>query len=200
MRAMPVIETERLRIRPFTIEDSEAAYQNSKSIGWVNNNLTEAEQRTGMQKYIQWNVLNHQQLAQLDQPPYGDRAIVLKENNLVIGTCGLVPYIDNFTMFPYFSKQKKGFATAEMGLLWTIAASHQKTGYGSEVAQALIQYAFGELNLHHIIATTEFDNWGSQRVMEKAGMWLERNETGVPPWLQVIGIAENPQSTQQDLN
>lgn len=194
MRAMPVLETERLQIRPFTINDNEAIYQSLKSIGWVNEQSSEVEQRKANNEYVQWCVLNHQQLAQLYQPPYGDRVVVLKATDEVIGTCGLVPYVDTFTVFPYFGgPQENGLATAEMGLLWTIGTAYQKQGFGSEVAQALIQYAFDGLNLHHIIATTEFDNIGSQKVMEKAGMWLEKNETAVSPWLQIIGIAENPQ-------
>ena len=195
MRTMPNLETERLLIRPFTLEDSEAAHQNSKSIGWVNEDLTETEQRAANQQYIQWCALNHQQLAQLYQPPYGDRAVVRKEDNTVIGSCGFVPYIAKFAVFPYFGKREDGLETAETGLLWTIGASYQRNGFGSEVAQALIQYAFSGLNLHHIIATTEFDNIGSQKVMEKAGMWLERNEFDSYPWLQVLGIAENPKAS-----
>ncbi len=193
MRAMPILETERLQIRPFTINDNEAIYQNLKSIGWVNDQLSEAEQRKANDEYVQWSVLNHQQLAQLYQPPYGDRVVVLKATNEVIGTCGVVPYVDTFTVFPYFGgPQEGGLATAEIGLMWTIGVAYQKQGFASEVAKALIQYAFADLNLHHIIATTEFDNIGSQKVMEKAGMWLEKNETAVSPWLQVIGLAENP--------
>ena len=197
MRAMPILETERLQIRPFTINDSESVYQNLKSIGWVNEDLSESEQRAANDAYVQWCVLNHQQLAQLYQPPYGDRVVVLKGTNEVVGTCGLVPYVDTFTVFPYWGGPKvDGLATAEMGLLWTIGAKYQKQGFGSEVAQALIDYAFAGLNLHHIIATTEFGNIGSQKVMEKAGMWLERNKTAVSPWLQIIGIAENPKANK----
>lgn len=196
MRTMPILETERLLIRPFTIQDSEIAYQNSKSIGWVNEDLSEAEQQAANQTYIQWCALNHQQLAQLHQPPYGDRAVVHKEDNQVIGSCGFVPYVAKFTVFPYFGKQKDGLETAETGLMWTVGAPYQKKGYGSEIAKALVDYAFTGLNLHHVIATTEFDNIGSQKVMQKAGMWLERNEFDIHPWLQVIGIAENPKLQQ----
>ena len=77
-----------------------------------------------------------------------------------------------------------------MGLLWTIAAAHQGQGHATEVARALINYALLELNLQHVIATTEYDNLASQRVMAKAGMRLERNPFALPPWLQILAVAE----------
>ncbi len=190
MRAMPLLETERMRIRPFTPEDVSAAHANAASIGWVNEEQTEAEQLAAMRDYIHWCSLNHQQLAKLYQPPYGDRAVVLKATDELIGSCGLVPYIDPFGVFPYFGGKARAFAQAEMGLLWTVAAGHQGQGYATEIARALIHYALADLNLHHVIATTNYDNLASQKVMAKAGMRLERNPFAEPPWLQVLGIAD----------
>ena len=191
MRVMPVLESERLSIRPLTLADTDSVFQVLASIGWLNADQPEAEQRAGIREYIHWCTLNHQQLAQLDQPPYGDRAIILKETDTLIGTCGLVPCIDTFAVFATFGGRPDGFATAKMGLLWTIGSSYQKNGYATEIAQVLINYALTELNLEHIIATTEFDNIASQKVMAKAGMRLERNPYGEPPWLQICGIVAN---------
>lgn len=192
MRTMPVLETERLRIRPFTPDDLHDTIQTLTTIGWVDESQTEAEQHAAIEKYVQWSSLNHTQLAQIGQPPYGERVIALKQSNQMIGTCGYVPCIDNYSMYPYFGGRQDGLATAEVGLLWTIHSNHQQQGYGAEAARALIAYAFDGLNLHHIIATTSYDNIASQKVMQKAGMWLERNPYDDPPWLQIVGIAENP--------
>jgi ribosomal-protein-alanine N-acetyltransferase len=191
MRAMPVLETERVQIRPFFLDDVNAAHRNAASIGWVDEAQSEAEQLAVMREYIRWCSLNHRQLAMLYQPPYGDRAVVLKATNELIGSCGLVPVIDPVGVFPYFGGQPGGYAQAEVGLLWTIGAAYQGQGFATEVARTLIDYALQELNLHHIIATTEYDNTASQKVMEKAGMHLERNPFAEPAWLQVLGIAEN---------
>ena len=191
MRTMPNLETERLRIRPFTPHDTNTAYQNALSIGWVNADQSPTEQLAAMHTYIQWCSLNHQQLALLHQPPYGDRAVTLKANGGLIGSCGLVPYVADLSVFPYFGGQAGGFDRVGMGLMWTIAAQHQKQGYGTEVARALIDYALNELNLHHIIATTEHDNLASQKVMQNAGMHLERNPFDEPPWLQVLAVIEH---------
>lgn len=190
MRTMPNLETERLQIRPFTPNDTIIAHQNSLSIGWVDATQSSTEQLNAKQTYIQWCSLNHQQLARLHQPPYGDRAVTLKANGELIGTCGLVPYIADLGVFPYFGGQKGGRELVEIGLMWMIAAQHQKQGFGTEVARTLINYALNKLNLHHIIATTDYDNLASQKVMLNAGMHVERNPFDGPPWLQVLGVIE----------
>jgi RimJ/RimL family protein N-acetyltransferase len=193
---MPNLETERLHIRPLTPPDATAVFHLQQSIGWLNPAETEAEQKAHTQEYVRWSSLNHTQLARLYQPPYGDRAVVLKNSGQLIGLCGLVPYIEAMDVFPYFAGQRQnktpsGRAFAEMGLFWAIHAEQQGQGYATEVARTLIHYAFTGLNLHHIIATTDYDNLASQRVMEKAGMHLQHNPLPEPPWLQVLGIIEN---------
>ena len=59
--------------------------------------------------------------------------------------------------------------------------------------RAMVEYAFGELHLKHIIATTEAENLASQAVMRKLGMRIARNPLPTPPWLQVVGILNHPQ-------
>ena len=47
-------------------------------------------------------------------------------------------------------------------------------GFATEGARALMQRAFGELDLRRVVATTYQDNIASRRVMEKAGMSFVR--------------------------
>ena len=191
MRVMPVLETERLVIRPFVMDDLEAVHQLYVAIDWVDSEATPEEQLEVRRHYVQWGVLNHEQLARLYQPPYGDRAVVRKETGQLIGVCGLVPYIEPFGQLPYFGGMRDGLATAEMGIMWAISPAHQRQGYATETAHALADYAFNELRLKHIIATTDYDNVASQRVMRKIGMLMEKNPYADPPWLQWVGILEN---------
>jgi RimJ/RimL family protein N-acetyltransferase len=192
MRTMPELKTERLTIRPVHDDDFEAIYQHRRAIGWVDENQTEAEQRANVRHYTKWLALNHMALARLYQPPYGDRAIVLRATNELIGMCGIVPYISDFSVFPSFGGANKGgLAQAEVGLMWAITPEYWRRGYASETAQALIAYCFVELRLHRVIATTEHDNIPSQAVMRKVGMRIEKNPFPEPPWHQVLGILEN---------
>ena len=75
---MPVLETARLQIRPFVLEDLQAVHRlldvDAGSVSPVQPaSLRERE------AWLRWTVLNYTQLAALYQPPYGDRAVVLKE-------------------------------------------------------------------------------------------------------------------------
>jgi RimJ/RimL family protein N-acetyltransferase len=127
----------------------------------------------------------------MDQPPYGDRAVLLKETGQLIGSVGLVPCVDVYGQLPSLGGQANCPATAEVGLLWLIDTAHQGKGYAAEAAQTLINYAFDTMRLQRLIATTEYDNLASQAVMRKLGMTIERNPFPDPPWLQVVGILAN---------
>lgn len=76
---MPILETPRLLIRPFVMEDMADAHRlfdleiNAEDLH--TERITTIEERA---EWLQWTVLNYRQLAKLYQPPYGDRAIVLK--------------------------------------------------------------------------------------------------------------------------
>ena len=192
MRTMPKLKTDRLIIRPVYEDDFEAIYQHRRAIGWVDESQPEAEQRAEVRHYTNWLSLNHTALARLYQPPYGDRAVVLRETNELIGMCGIVPYISDFSVFPSFGGTDKGGLTqAEVGLMWAVSPAHWRQGFASETAHALVDYAFNEMGLHRIIATTEYDNLASQAVMRKIGMRIEKNPFAEPPWHQVLGILEN---------
>jgi RimJ/RimL family protein N-acetyltransferase len=191
MREIPVLESERLRIRPFHNTDLPHLFQIKQNIGWVDAAKTAEQQLLAEASYLEWAVRNERQLAKLGQPPYGDRAIVLKENDELIGSVGLVPCVDVYGQLPGLGGQADCPATAEVGLLWLIGLAHQGKGYATEAAQTLIDYAFGSMRLQRLIATTEDENLASQAVMRKLGMTIERNPFPDPPWLQVVGILEN---------
>ncbi|WP_420631178.1 GNAT family N-acetyltransferase [Candidatus Leptofilum sp.] len=191
MRSIPILESARLRIRPFQNSDLPKLFLIKQAIGWVNPKKTVEQQRAAEADYLAWSVMNERELASLGQPPYGDRAIILKENAQLIGSVGLVPCVDVYGQLPSLGGQQNCLATAEVGLLWLIHPAHQGKGYATEATQTLINYAFGTMQLNRLIATTEHDNLASQAVMLKLGMTVERNPFPDPPWLQVVGILEN---------
>ena len=193
MRRLPILETTRLTIRPFVMDDLAPFHRISDLCFGDGSKADDPTAIEAGRRMHEWRVLNEEMLARLDQPPYGDRAIVLRETGMLIGAVGLVPYIDAFNVMPglRFIHGDDGStprATAEVGLFWCIDPAHQRKGYAAEAAQAMIDYAFGTMHLTRVIATTEFDNLASQAVMHRLGMRLERNETGQPPWLQVVGV------------
>lgn len=189
---MPTLETDRLLIRPFVMEDLADVHRvldlEVPALATVTMD-TLAERA----RWLEWTVLNYRQLADLQQPPYGDRAVVLKSTGDMIGACGFVPCLNLFDQLPGFAaagasgRRAQRYST-EFGLFYAIVPAHQRRGYATEAARALIGYAFDELQLKRVVATTTYDNTASIGVMQKLGMRIERNPRPEPRWLQVVGI------------
>lgn len=200
MPEMPVLETARLFVRPFQIEDLEAAYRlfDIELSAGESQAMPPKKERA---EWLEWTVRSYKQLATLHQPPYGDRAIVLKSGQTLIGACGFAPCLNAFEQMPNFayhdSSVKHGLYSPEVGLFYAVSPAQQRRGYASEAAQALIDYAFAQLQLKRIIATTDYDNAASMAVMRKLGMSIAHNPQVEPAWLQVVGVLEN--STIQPL-
>jgi RimJ/RimL family protein N-acetyltransferase len=183
---VPILETERLTIRPFIMNDLLAYHRCMELCFEDGSRLNDAAAIEEARRLLQWQVLNEEMLARLYQPPYGDRAIVLKATGEVVGSVGYVPYLARFTMWG------ADYDTLAFGLFWMIDPDHQRKGYATEAARAMIDYAFAHLSLKRVIAATELNNVASQVVMRKLGMRLTHNLTQPVESLQVVGVLENP--------
>ena len=75
---------------------------------------------------------------------------------------------------------------------WVFATRVHGKGYATEAARGMIDWAFANLKLKRIVATTEYKNEASMGVMRRVGMTIERNPYPDPFWLEVVGILENP--------
>jgi RimJ/RimL family protein N-acetyltransferase len=190
MTGMPVFETARLQVRPFALDDLAAAHR----LFDVESDGASLAERA---RWLEWAVLNDEQLARLHQPPYGDRAVILKATGELIGSVGFVPCLMPFGQLPYFSQGSApsgpGRCTPEFGLFWAISPAHRRQGFAAEAAGAMVDYAFRHLKLKRVVATTSYDNLASIGVMRKLGMRIERNPLPEPPWFQVVGVLEHPQ-------
>ena len=195
MLHVPPLETQRLMIRPCRMDDLDALHQ----ILDLDLGTEGAKTHYEREKWLQWTVLSYEELAKLNQPPYGDRAIVLKQKQQVIGVCGFVPCLAPFGQLPaYSSVSTDRFNVPEYGLFYALSSAYQRQGYATEAVQALIDYAFTQLRLKRIVATTTYENVASMGVMRKVGMCIEENPYSDPPWFQVVGILENqPAYSQQ---
>jgi ribosomal-protein-alanine N-acetyltransferase len=195
MTRMPPLETARLLIRPFVMTDLDALHQIvDVELSAADFGTEGAQSREGRREWLEWAVLNYDQLAKMYQPPYGDRAIVLKQTGQLIGSIGYVPCMMPFGQLPAFAaginETARRFATCELGLYYALAPAYQRQGYTSEAAAAMVEYAFQGMRLRRVVATTTYDNAGSMGVMRKLGMQIERNPFPDPPWLQVVGFIE----------
>jgi [ribosomal protein S5]-alanine N-acetyltransferase len=82
-------------------------------------------------------------------------AIILKENSLLIGGCGI-------------RRDWERGSVANLG--YAINPDFQSKGYATEAAKALISFGFNKLNLCVIYATCDTRNTASYKIMEKLGM------------------------------
>jgi RimJ/RimL family protein N-acetyltransferase len=189
---MPVLETARLFIRPFAPEDLDDIHRILSLAFNGGYDASDTESRARRKRWLDWAVLNYEALANLFQPPYGDRAVVLKASGTLIGAVGFVPDIASFGRVPSLRAELgETHHSPEVGLFWAIDPAHQRQGYAVEAARAMMDYAFTHLNLRRVIATTALENAASQGVMRSAGMRVERLLTPEPSWMQIVGVREN---------
>ena len=176
---LPVLETERLRVRPLSADDAVAvqAVSGEPHPGW-----------------LEWTAATYGQLEALRQPPYGERAICLREGGELVGMVGVVPSMGPFAQLPGFGGAigPADRLRPEVGLYWAVAPEHRRNGYATEAARAVIDHGFAELGLARIVATTERDNLASIAVMRRLGMRVEQNPLPEPHWFQVVGWLDAP--------
>lgn len=192
---VPPLETERLIVRPFVPGDLEAIHR-ILDVELADADLGESGS-TGLderRRWLEWTILSYEQFARLHQPPYGDRAIMLKETQQMVGACGFVPCLNPFDQLPSFgagpAQKPPGRTSTEFGLFYALSPAHRRRGYATEAVRAMVDYAFTHLGLKRIIATTTRDNAASIAVMRRVGMRIVKNPHADPPWLQVVGVLE----------
>ena len=83
--------------------------------------------------------------------------IELKETGALVGDCAL--------------KVEQDGRQAEIG--FTLSREHQGKGYASEAISRLLDYAFGDLGLHRVVAITDIVNEPSIALLERLGMRRE---------------------------
>jgi RimJ/RimL family protein N-acetyltransferase len=180
---MPDFETERLIIREYTSDDLNSRHR--LMVEAFGGKLP----RSQTESWLDWTIANYRELGRLYQPPYGDRAVILRESGATIGSVGVVPSVIPWGALDGETNPK---ISPEFGLFWAILPEHWGKGYAPEAAQPLIGYIFSEFNAQRIVATTEHDNLASQRVMLKLGMTIKRNPGTEPGWFQVLGVLSAP--------
>lgn len=85
-------------------------------------------------------------------------AIIMKENNSMIGTCG-------------FCKIHKKWSSGEIG--YVVAREYWNKGYTSESVSAMLKLGFEVIEFNRIEAWTMKGNHASDRVLEKNGFQKE---------------------------
>lgn len=161
------IETERLILRQFVIEDAEAMYENWAKDDAVTQYLTwPTHKDSGISRMVieSW-------LKEYEKQEYYQWAIELKELQEVIGSISVVHINEDL-------------GSVEIG--YCIGKQFWNQGITSEALKALIRFFFEEVKVSRIEARHDPLNPNSGKVMMKCGLSLEgtmrkasRNNTGI---------------------
>ena len=148
------IETHRLILRPFTMEDAEDMFSNWASDPEVTRFLTwPAHSSVDVTRKILagW-------IAEYTDGGYFQWAVELKETGSVIGSIAVV-------------KLEEAIESAEVG--YCLGRAFWGRGIMPEALRAVMDYLFDTVGLNRIMAGHDVNNPKSGRVMEKAGMEKE---------------------------
>ncbi|MGN0374814.1 MAG: GNAT family N-acetyltransferase [Butyrivibrio sp.] len=148
------IETERLVLRRFVIEDAKSMYENWASEDEVTKFLTWPTHSSVEDTKF---VLNSW-IKDYEKPDFYNWAIEIKESKEVIGNISVVQIKENI------EEAVIGYC---MGTKWW------GQGIMPEAGRAVIKYLFEEVGFHRIAADHAQKNTKSGRVMQKIGMTYE---------------------------
>lgn len=151
----PILDTNRLRLRPLSVDDASEMFHN-----WASN--------PQVTKYLTWPAHSDESLTresllvrekQYQNKEILDWGIVVKETNTLIGT---------ITVVECYESQ----CTMEIG--YVIGEPWWHRGYTSEAFVKVIEYLFNNFSwLNRIEATHDVQNPNSGKVMQKCGLQFE---------------------------
>jgi RimJ/RimL family protein N-acetyltransferase len=151
---MTILETDRLVLRQFTLDDAPFMLELVNSPPWLRfigdrgvRTLDEARQ------YLQ-----HGPLKNYAEFGFGGYLVQLKDGEVPIGLCGLF--------------RRDTLPDVDLG--FAFLPGYEGKGYGYEVAAPLLTYAQNQLHLNRITAFCNPENQASIRLIEKLGLHFEK--------------------------
>ncbi len=149
-RPQPILETERLRLRPFEVTDAAEVQRLAGDAEVASTTLRIPHPyEDGMAEA--WISSHGEQYRKGEEVHF---AIVRKADEQLLGAVGLVLHVDQ--------------AKAELG--YWIGRPYWNQGYATEAAAAVLRYGFQEIGMVSIFAHHLVRNPASGRVMQKIGM------------------------------
>lgn len=147
-------ETERLIIRPFTMDDVPAIYKivsDREVMRYLPDDVTSLDELKGLFEWILecYEKNTYDNLIKLTE------GVVWKETGEMIGWCALGPL---------------DFNSEEIEIFFGLAKDYWNRGIATEAASEMLRYGFNKIELNRIVAVVDHDNSASARVIEKLGM------------------------------
>ena len=146
---LTIIESERLLLRKFSLNDIEAVYQFNSNVElhrYTGDEIINSRQRAEQ-------IIKDIWLKDYTNYGYGRWALIYKPENKIIGFAGL----------KYLAE------IGETDIGYRILPQYWGKGLVSEISKQIILYGFNELNLKRIIGIAMPENIASFKVLEKIG-------------------------------
>lgn len=142
-------ETDRLIIKPTSIEDADLIYlimNSPKFMKYVGDRKINSIQDA--KEYIQNKIL-----PQLYSVGYSNYSMIIKKNGEKIGICGLY--------------HREGIEGVDLG--FGLLPEYEGFGYAYEASRQLVNVAFTEFRFQEIKAITAKENYASQKLLQRLG-------------------------------
>ena len=153
---VPTIETERLVLRPFTLDDLDALAPLFAETSFWQYPLGRGQTRNETEEFLE------NTLERYDTDGFGVHAVVERESGRLAGYCGLA--------VPHFLPEV--LPAVEVG--WRLGEAFRGRGYATEAGAAVVRWGFADCDLDRIVSIYEPGNVASGRVMQRLGFTLDR--------------------------
>lgn len=152
----PILETERMILRPLSVKDANDIYERWTSDDRVSRYMRYSTHGS-VADTIEWLKFEENNISSDKAFQWG---FILKENDYLFGSGGI-----------NYSEEEKLF---ELG--YNIMHKFWNQGYTTEAAKAIIQFGVNELKQKEFIAFHAVENPASGAVMKKCGFVYEKNQ------------------------
>lgn len=149
------IETARLRLRPFTRGDVDAVH--------------DYRRREDVARYLFDVPLSREECALAVQQRIGQIALEADEDKIILG----VELAEAGTLIGEVSLILRNLDARQGEVGWIFHPDYQGHGYATEAAVALLDLAFGQGDMHRVMARCDARNTSSAKLMERLGMRRE---------------------------
>lgn len=161
------LETERLRLRPVSLEDGDAFaafYADPEVMRYlgVGRPLGRDETETSLRRMVR----------NFELDGFGQFAVERLEDGELLGRCGFLVW-DAETLTPTTEAESTGPTELEIG--YALGREFWGQGYATEAATAVRNHALRSMRRRRLIAFIRPGNQASARVAEKLGMRHERD-------------------------
>jgi len=152
MNQYKTFETERLIIKPTSLEDAVFVFELLNTPKWIKNIGDRGVKSVEDAKIY---ILNKMQ-PQLERLGYSNYTLIRKFDNVKIGACGLY--------------DREGLEGVDIG--FAFLPEYEKKGFAFEAADKIKNAAFNDFGINAISAITAKYNIPSQKLLEKLGLEL----------------------------